>query len=129
MDLYQTQYEIFEQENTIQRVVLEGINAWNQEHEHPEIEEVSSYMIPLIRYAVEDWVGEFEHLLDRRPDTTFAEFVKEQEGMLLFHFKWSLTHKAETIFRHAHGELWQALDEDEQEAFLNGLRHLIQTSV
>jgi len=126
VNLYQTQYAIFEHESKIQRIVLEGINAWNKEHDQAVIEQLPLTTIPLIRYAVEDWVNEYDHLVDRRPDTSFAEYVKEQAGELIFHFRWSLTHKAETHFRHAHGELWRTLNKDEQNAFLHGLRYLIK---
>lgn len=102
------------------------MNAWNKQHGHDVIDQLSLYMKPLVRYAVDDWVSEYERLLDRRPNTSFSVYAKEQEGALLFHFKWSLTHKAETVFRHAHGELWNALSKAEQDAFVHGLQYLIR---
>lgn len=128
MDLYQTRYTIFEEESKIHRIVLKGINAWNKEHGHTHIDELSIYMPPLVRYAIDDWVSEYERLLDRRPDTSFAEYVKDQADTLLFHFRWSLTHKADTLFRQAYKQLWDAMSKDEQDAFLHGLRYLIDQS-
>lgn len=125
MDLYQTQNQILKNENEIQTFILNGINGWNKENEHAYVETLSPYMKPLIRYALEDWMNEYEKGKPRRPDTRFSDYIKEQESNLIFHFKWSLTHKSETVYRHAHEILWRALTKEEQNAFLYGLRYLI----
>lgn len=109
-------------------MVLKGINAWNKEHGGTHIDQLSIYMPPLVRYAVDDWVSEYDRLRDRRPDTSFAEYVTDQADTLLFHFKWTLTHKADTLFRQAYKQLWDALSKDEQLALLDGLRYLIDQS-
>lgn len=126
MDLYQTQCTILENERNIYTIVLKGVNEWNTMNNHPPIDQLPIYIPPLIRYAVDDWVSEYERLLDRRPDTSFAEYVKDQADTLMFHFRWSLTHKAETLFRQAYKQLWDALSEHEQLALLHGLQCLIE---
>ena len=109
-------------------MVLTGINDWNKKNKQEPLGELSPYMIPLIRYATEDWISEYERSKTQYPNTSFGIFIKEQESNVVFHFEWSLTHKAETIYRHAHEVLWRALTKNEQDSFLYGLRYLIQQS-
>lgn len=126
MNLYQTQSTISENEERIYTVVLEGVNKWNTTNDQPLIDQLPIYMPPLIRYAVDDWVSEYERLLDRRPNTSFAEYVKTHDSELLFHFRWTLTHKAETLFRQAYKQLWDALSKEEQKALIHGLHYLVE---
>lgn len=124
--MYQTQQRIFEQENDIKTVVIKGINEWNNKNNYSPITDLSIYAVPLIRYAIEDWMNEYSQSKDQYPNTSFSTYVKDEEPNLVFQFKWSLTHKAETLYRQAHNVLWLALTKEEQDGFLYGLRYLIQ---
>lgn len=109
----------------IQDIVLAGINHWNNANNQEPVDALSAYAPPLIRYAIEDWLEEYTFRKDFHPDKTFSTFIKEQEHNVIFSFKQSLTHKAHTVYRQAHAVLWCGLSQNEQDALLFGLRHLI----
>lgn len=125
MNLHHTLKTILENETNIQDIVLKGINVQRTTNTQEHINELSVYVPPLIRYALEDWYDEYQRHLEHHPNKRFGVYLKEQEGNLIFHFKWSLTHKAETIYRHAHAVLWNGLNDQEQNDLLYGLRYLI----